>query len=446
MRHLPYKHLLSATILSAACCLTAILPTTAHAEQANPASQGVDPWQRGWQGATGLGSDTDILSSDLLPKEFAAKWLSLGPFELLPSLSYTQIYDDNVLRENSNEQDDLISQVSGRVALVSDLPRHQFNAGVAGVVSRNFDITRNNFEDFEVESAARLDIRRNLNLAISGEYGNYTENREDPNRAANALDLTEFNRGELRADLKYKPSRISVDVFSQFRQYDFDDVGLEGGGVENNDDRDRTTYEIGTRIGYDVRDQILTAYVKAAYGERDYDDLQDDNGFNRDGDYVFTAVGVTGRFTEKLSAELEAGYIEEYLDDAQLENTDDIVASANIVWLFSPFVTVTAGAVHRTIQATQVDVSNLQEQSYNLGLRYEFRDYLILGTGASLLTRDFEGSSRSDDEYDLGVNASYLLSRGLRFGAGYNFERRDSTQDANDYDRNRISLSVTSQF
>jgi hypothetical protein len=214
-----------------------------------------------------------------------------GSFKFDPKLTIQQIRDDNFYKEQSGASTKNFTKIKPEIQIKSDWGSNELRF--------NANVERDQFSGSSADNATRTDARGRfrLDLSKSSEINfeartrNLIEERGDDNTSTDDLEPTEYQRNNFGVLAKFKPNRLGLELGAKSNSFDFDDTAKEGGGVTNNDDRDRDTKEYSFRIGYEIQ-KGYEAFVRAKFVDVDYDSATDDAGVNRDSDGSTIEAGV----------------------------------------------------------------------------------------------------------------------------------------------------------
>jgi hypothetical protein len=379
--------------------------------------------------------------------------LRVGGFLVFPSLTLREAYDSNIFATPDDEEGDFITRISPEVAAESQWSNHQLNfrAGAEqGVYADNSD---ENYLDWNIGVDGRLDITRDSNLFAGASWNNEHEERGSPDDV-NGEEPTEFDVANLTFGGEHTFNRLSFRLTNTYDRFDYDDVGTAGGGVIDNDDRDREIYATTLRASYEIQ-RNFAAFVEGSYNIREYDASQTDSRgttdpVNRDSDGWGIALGSAFDLTGITFGEASIGYRQQTFDDPQLDDVTGIAANASLTSNVTQLTSVTL-AVQTSVDETTVGEDNEAaaasfSRGANLRVDHELLRNLLLNAEVGFVNRDFEGVDRMDNTVSAGLGADYLMNRYLNFGVGYDFETRQSDQSGADYDKHLFFLSGTLQF
>ena len=326
---------------------------------------------------------------------YDAAGVRAGGFTVFPEASVTGTYDDNIFAANVGEVDDFITTLAAGVSVQSNWSRHalNLNAGLAQYLyADNSDEDR---LDWNVGGNGRVDITRDTNISGGLSYAQLHEDRGAPNAPGLAAEPTEYALFQANAALAHRFNRVTTRVGVGYADYDYDDAPLIGGGVLDQDFRDREEFEQFLRLGYDVSPDT-NLYIQGTLNQREYDQKPPVVALNRDSDGWAVVGGADFRLSNLAQGD----------------------------------VYVAAGA------------SGFLDQSVGLGIDHELMRNVIIGARASYANQDYEGIARSDDVIRAGLGVDYLLNRNFSVGLGYDYTDRDSNVLGLDYTRNEIGLTL----
>jgi hypothetical protein len=367
----------------------------------------------------------------------------VGSFLVLPSITGAEEFNSNIFATPDEEVSDFITHVLPSLIIDSDWAVHRLTFRADADIGVYADNEDENFQDYRVGAAGRLDISSMSHFALGADFKHLHEARDSPDDVGGA-EPTEFNDIAATAEFYQEFGRFRARVLGTFDDLNFDDVPGAGGDI-NNDDRDRYETEGTVRLGYELVPEY-EAYAQGSYNVRNYDAATDDNGFDRDSNGFSGDVGIEVDFGGITFGDFFIGYRAQYYDDPEFETIDGLDAGAHLVWNVTPLTTVT-GTLRRSIGETvSEDSSGFIGTEFDLTVDHELLRNLILGAEARYVNRDYEGIDRIDDVYEAGINANYMLNRNVYLGGGYEYHSRHSTFAEEEYDQHVATIHLTLQY
>jgi hypothetical protein len=364
-----------------------------------------------------------------------------SPFVLYPSITLSGGWDDNVFREDDDKDDDFFLVIAPSLVLASDWVNHGLNFHATAGIKRNLDFDENNFTVFEIGADGFLDIGLDSQLYAGAAFGRAVDGRDD------IEDAGEDDRDDL---VKHWFNRQTVGFSTMFGDFTW----LVQGDRErlnyidnetNQDDRDRTQYEVTSRLGYEFQPGV-SVFVEGGYNWRLYDDDEDDFGFDRnsqgwqvEGGFIYDITGV-------LAAEVGAGYIRQNADDPSFTDNSGFAVDANITWNPTDLITIRALARTTINETTLDDFSSGRAIQGGLGFDYDLAENLIFTSNGSYTAVHYEPAEgfeeRSDDIWQGDVALIWLVNENFSFRTDYVHTRRYSTAPGEDYVDNTVLLSL----
>ena len=372
---------------------------------------------------------------------YDAAGVRAGGFTVFPEASVTGTYDDNIFAANVGEVDDFITTLAAGVSVQSNWSRHalNLNAGLAQYLyADNSDEDR---LDWNVGGNGRVDITRDTNISGGLSYAQLHEDRGAPNAPGLAAEPTEYALFQANAALAHRFNRVTTRVGVGYADYDYDDAPLIGGGVLDQDFRDREEFEQFLRLGYDVSPDT-NLYIQGTLNQREYDQKPPVVALNRDSDGWAVVGGSEFRLSNLAQGEVYVGYQEQSYDDPTLSDISGLAFGAGVDWFVTPLTTIRIDAASTVEETVAAGASGFLDQSVGLGIDHELMRNVIIGARASYANQDYEGIARSDDVIRAGLGVDYLLNRNFSVGLGYDYTDRDSNVPGLGYTRNEIGLTL----
>ncbi len=375
--------------------------------------------------------------------EVDATGLPVGAFRVTPSLELSLSHDSNVFAQEANEVDDRRLVLRPRVALASDWSRHSLGASAQLDAVRYDDNDAEDVDDLRLAVGGRIDLTRRSALRLGANFDALHEDRFSPDDV-NGFEPTEFDRSTLSVAYALRSGRLAGRVGVESRDWDYEDV-LGASGIVNNDDRDRTHDTVSGRLGFEVREQLELS-LRTEADRRDYDAATDDNGFERSSEGLRAAIGVEAALTGASYVDAYVGYAERDYDDARLGTLDTPWFGGRLVWNPTGLTTVTVEG-RRVIEETTFDGSpGYVATRFGAGIDHELRRNLLLHASAYVQENDFEQVDREDDNLYIRAGATFMMNRYLWLVGEFSRRERDVTpDDARDYDKNLVTLTVRMQ-
>jgi len=360
-----------------------------------------------------------------------------GAFLIYPSLSVSEVYDDNVFAVDNNKDDDLITVIEPQVRAESNFSRHSLGLTVGSEVAFHINEEDEDYQDYFVSGDGRLDITRQNFVDAELLFAKDHRDRDDPEDEGDRDEVTDVYRygGELS--------------FTQlFNRLNFRLTGraLRNAYTEPEEaDEDNVVYDALLRTGFFVSPRINT-FIEGRYNVERRDRDEDFAGIERDSQGWGVSGGAAVDLTDLLVGEFSVGYRRQYFDEGDFDEEDGIGYGIDLTWTPTLLTTVTASGGGDFRPTTQDDAEANFRSSVGLGVRHELLRNVILAANVDYYRDDFSGIDRTDNTISAGGGVSYLINRNFSVGAGYNYTTRSSDEDDEEFNRNLVRIGVTGRL
>ena len=384
-----------------------------------------------------LGTPAVVWAQDVGP--YDPLGIRAGAFLIYPSLTVSEVYDDNVFATDNNTDDDLITVVEPQVRAESNFSRHRLGFAAGSEVAFHINEEDEDYQDFYVSTDGRLDITRQNFVDAEVQFARGHRSRDDPEDEGDRDELTELNRygGELS--------------FTQlFNRLNFRLTGrsLRTAYTEPEDaDEDLVTYDALLRTGFFVSPRI-NAFVQGLYTIDKRDRSTDFAGIDRDSEGWGVAAGAEVDLTNLLVGEFSVGYRQQMFEEDDFDDENGISYNLDLTWTPTLLTTVglRGGADFRPTTSSGSGAESNFRNTAGIGVQHELLRNVRLAADFDYVRDDFSGVDRTDDTIYVGGGASYLLNRNFSIDAGYTFSKRWSDDETEEFDRNLVRIGVTARL
>jgi len=360
-----------------------------------------------------------------------------GAFLIYPSLTVSEVYNDNVFAVDNNKDDDLITVIEPQVRVESNFSRHSLGLTAGSEVAFHINEEDEDYQDFFVSGDGRLDITRQNFVDAELLFAKDHRDRDDPEDEGDRDEITDVYRygGELS--------------FTQlFNRLNFRLTGraLRNAYTEPEEaDEDNVVYDALLRTGFFVSPRINT-FIEGRYNVERRDRDEDFAGIERDSQGWGVSGGAAVDLTDLLVGEFSVGYRRQYFDEGDFDEEDGIGYGIDLTWTPTLLTTVTASGGGDFRPTTQDDAEANFRSTVGLGVEHELLRNVILAANVGYTRDDFSGIDRTDNTISAGGGVNYLINRNFSVGAGYNYTTRTSDEDDEEFDRNLVRIGVTARL
>ena len=361
----------------------------------------------------------------------------LGSFILRPRILVDGLYDDNIFRSDQNRRSDFITIVNPSLRLVSDWNNHGLTLAASGTVGRYADFSGEDYEDFSLSAAPRIDVtdRHVLNANLR-----YARNHEDRTGGEPQLQGTVPSVNYLwnaQTSWTYSGSALSSVARYAFLRQDARDAGRV-----NRQSQDLDTHTVQWRLGWQFSPG-RTLWVQPEYEAVRHRIVDRTTNFDRDNQGWQALAGMTFDLSAVTFLEFGVGYVTRTYDEPARDDYEGPAYRFRTVWNVFPLVTLDLSAGRFvTIEDSLTASASITDQ-VSLQVAWDPLEQLIVSAALGFSDRDFEslpGFSNEETLYSGSLNLRYLVSPNLFVEANYRYTEFESTTLTNTYTNNQFRL------
>jgi len=344
-------------------------------------------------------------------------------------------HDDNIFKvtEEFAKSDDLV-RVSPNLKMIGALGKHRFKLSYLGDYAKFKENKDADYYDHDL--SARIDLIHSLRFSSRFE-ARYQDEHEDPS-AINRLQLNinEYNKYEQSfalAGMSYgtEESIGRVDLNYRFADKNYINNELDFLDHKNN--------ELTLTFSYRIAPQTKV-YIETEYNDLDYNNtgvIELDNKYKR------YSAGISWKYSEVITGNLNAGYQERDYSDETIRNVDGLAYDAQVIWNATSYTSAIINSRKESIDSTIENSGGFVRTSYSLDLKHELTPLLKLNGKFELAEDELAIiSNRVDKTKSFEFGIEYFLRRNINIGASYEVVRRDSTLVIAEFDANILSLNI----
>ena len=371
--------------------------------------------------------------------EFDPLPVRVGAFEARPQVGFSAGFTDNLFATTANETDDSFVGIAPSVDLDSTWSRHALGINATLDHLEYSDISSESRTNFGFGADGRIDASNAVALFGSFRVDDLTEPRSNIASLQNAAEPVEFSRIGGEAGVRYESGRIQLRGAIGLETFDFDDIELDGGLIQDQDFRDRDETTISGRFAYAIeRDWAL--FAEAVRTENDYDPPNIFNAFNRDSQGTALRVGSDFELASLLRGDIGVGYQQYEYDDPAFEDVDGVSVVGNLQWFVTQLTTISGNAQRNVIDPGLVLSNAAIETTASARADHELRRNVILSGEARFTNFDFENIDRDDDRFTARVGATWKINPNLWLDGSY--ELTDQSSNVQDFTENRVLFGL----
>jgi hypothetical protein len=387
---------------------------------------------------------------------YDANGIAVGKMTLLPRVGGEVRYSNNVLADNELRIDDTAFLVSPQILLESRSERHLVEVGANADLARFADRETESYHDARLWAVTRRDLGPG---EIEGELrvARLHQERASPddlgcthyNDEILCTRLTEFRTDRAAVAYSYLPGRLMLRGDLSYTTTDYDDTLLPlRTRAMSNDDRDRSSADVGLRLGY-AFSPAYAAYVETRIDSTEYEQRKDRDGFQRSSEGIEARLGMLLDFSGNTVGEAYLGYFERDFADQRFGTAGGPTFGADIRWDINNATTLSI-AGRRHIESTIVfGASAISKSRLSLSADHELSGNLVLNAAIGIGKDEFENLEREDELIEFRLGGTYYLTRYLRMALGYRHRTRNTSPantGARVFDAGELFLRMVGQL
>ncbi len=373
----------------------------------------------------------------------AASGVRLGSFLFSPGIEAKTLYDDNIFRTENNKQSDLITSVKPAFALQSDWLRHGIFFGAEGDFGFYAKESRQNYEDYGVLASGQYDIAYNTYFTGAVSQARRHQDRgsvfdTDGDSLISYIvtsELIGFTRAVSFIKLKMQAKNEDVKISQDDRDAAF----------STDDYRDRNNKQFQATLSYEFMPGN-EVFLTETYDTTDYTLF---SGGDRNSDGTDTRVGLNFDDGGVWSGSLYGGYIQRNYDTGD-DDTKKPYFGGRLRWKASALTTVTFTLDKAFRDTTVTNAAGVVNTTRRVEVAQQFTPYLTGTATAGYDDNDYVGGdgpvNRNTHLYYAGAGVKYDLSDGIGLRFGYDYRERTSNHAFDEYQDNRVMVSLTYMY
>ncbi len=397
--------------------------------------------RREWQKAQEQGART-VEQAD---RGFAAPdGVRVGNFFIYPSVTETIAYDSNIYGQAKDPVADWRFITTPTLNVQSMLPRHAFDMTVFGRFMNFAEETDQNYANYGGSARGALHIDHAHTFSLSAVAKREHEERSALTASRAAAEPTPVDQFRVSAGLTRDAGRLYGTLSATADVLDYHSVAAIGGGTLNQSYRDQDIYATQLRAGYRISPGFdLVGKVRGIkqFNEPEVPGLEDRNSKGYE-----VAAGLAFETDPLLRWRILGGYGVRNYDRADLANVATSLLEAQMQWLATSRLTLTANASREIVDELGAEDNGRIENTASLLADYEIRHDLFASANVGFTEAEFLGSDRVDDVFEAGVSLEYTYTKNMLFTLGYTYETRNSNDPDFDLDRSIVRAGGTLRF
>lgn len=363
--------------------------------------------------------------------------ISVGSFNLYPSLSLGGSYDSNIYATHDDKKSDEVLEVRPQVIANSNWSRHALSVLAQGDFDYYNHRTGENYENALVQAQGRIDIQQQTWIGLRGGYQRGIELRGSPDDAG-GTSPTEFNQYSGGATLYRNAGFIGAQLDYDIRHLDYGNTPSLTGEIPTS--TETRNEQVGkAKFTLDLNSNIKP-YAQVAVNRRDYDNdpVRSSHGYKAD-------LGIDGDFGGIVLVNAYAGWLsQDYAHFGADQTNDGLDFGGRVTWNVTGLTTLIADANRSVEEAPLSSFNSFMATGGSLTLTHELRRNLLVEADASYTHDRFQGNGSQTQNYpSFGGGLRWLINQNFYTDLLYNYQERTSDTG---FTRNLVTLRLNMQL
>ena len=392
-----------------------------------------------------LGPQRNVGVLDRPRPDYDARGILWRSFVVLPRITTTADFDDNVYASTSKSSD-TIFQVQPEVTVRSDWSRSMVEGYARASINQYASHSTENTTDIVFRGAGRYDLGDASNLTAVAQYASLTEPRYSTNTTQSVRNPVQYQLGELNLGGAWALNRIRLVGSVRVAEYRFENTVNGAGQFVLEQDQDRAEWSETGRVEY-AYSPDTAFFISGSLTQRFYRLHPPESFFDRDATGFNIASGVRLDLTHLVRGEFQVGYLNEDYKSKSFQSVSGVSLDGRVNFFLSPLTTVVFTANRSVGDAADPRSSGFITNNAGVEVDHELLRNVILMAKTFYARDDFRGIDRKDDRWTIRAGGNYLINRNL--GASLYFDHIDISSAGvnrlNGYQVNQLLLSVTLQ-
>ena len=363
----------------------------------------------------------------------------LGAFIARPSLTVGASAESNVFLDEVDEVSDTFLVAAPTLSTVSTWSRHAIGFDAAVQHEEYLDLSSESATQVGLRGFGQVDVASNFAIAGSATFDKIREARSSVGGNLNAAERTDIERTGVETNALYARNRVRLRGRIAFNDIDYSDVDAAvGGRTIDQDFRDHEETVAAVSAEYAVsRDWSLRGEIQ--HLDRNYTDINPT--LNRDISGLIFRAGTSFELPVSLRGQVSAQYQDFEPDDPMQSNIEEFGVDASVQWFPTTLTTISGYASQSVSDAgNTTGAANALITRYGVGVDHELLRTLDLSGEANIENREFNPSTREDEQTVLDLGATWKLNPNVQVRGGYRFTTQDSNFDS--FDDNTFTISL----
>jgi hypothetical protein len=376
-----------------------------------------------------------------VPEGYAQLGIRRGAFIILPKLSTSLEYNDNVLYDDNNKVEDFILTLNPEIRARSNWGRHALNLSASAIIRQYGDNQDENSTSADFRADGRFDLVGRSSAYGFAQRSRVVVGREAPDTVLGAIEPVEYDLSVLRGGTQIGLTRWRLIVEISSSMFDYKSIKINSGARVSLNDRDfKRNTVMGKGEFFFTPETIF--YIEAMVNDRAYDtaSIRDSDGYE---------IAVGGRFdTGVLRGDVRVGYMKQSYNNPLFKPSKGPAFRGQVNWSLTRLTDVTFIGERSIEESPTIIASGFMQSNIGVRVDHELLRQLVISGSINHTVEDFNGFDRRNNRNTFTVGGKYLIDRTRGVSLSYSRASLNSTGGfaLPDYVDNRLTIGLTLQY
>jgi hypothetical protein len=373
----------------------------------------------------------------------------VGDFFWYPRAELDQAYNSNIFATTTGFTYDLITALTSSFDLLSNFSSNSLNLHAGSLLQIYADHPAQNTQDGTFSVDGTLGVTAGSYLYGTAQVAHQHISYGSPNSPGNIAQPVTYWADSATAGYVQGGQRFSYGVDLGVTSAQYNAAQLFGGGVLPQSSQDATAYSAAVRGSYEIIPDYL-GYIRVGGSLFDYTRLMPGVISPNFSTYRVDLGLQILPGNRIITGEAYVGYLVQKFAQSSLGSTSTPDYGGGITWSITPRTTLGFSGVLTfntgTPGAGLPSAGNSYLSSvFTASASYELLRNLQLGLTGTYINNSFQGITRTDNVFVLGLGARYQVNRNLFLGGEFSYAEQNST-GGRPFTQNVLAVRAGTQF
>jgi hypothetical protein len=365
-----------------------------------------------------------------------------GSWMFSPKLISGALYDSNVFSSNTSKRADLAAVFEPSLRAHTLWERHGIDLKLDAQSTTYSENSSLNQTNASLKGNGWFDIAHDLAVLANFQIAHLNEGVGTLSSPVNAISPTPYDLFSGDLTVRKEFNRLTTSVGMRVDSYDYGQTRAQNGSIINQDGRDGQIYSLHGRVDY-AFSPVLGWFAGVEGNQRN---IRGTPAQPLDSQGYRALTGFTVGFTNLLSGEFGAGYVQQRFDASSIGTIEGPSYRAMLTWRPTRLLDVHFKAEQIVTETSDTSSTGVLANAFQLGLDYELRRNVIISLAGGYENDSFFGQPRKDKVMTSDARIKYLINRYGSISVFHRYTDRNSDIPAFSFDKHQVGINVTAQF